>query len=82
MRLHSGSQGGHGQGDAGAPGFIGWKLLKRGFGGFSKTFAIFFERRLMVCEERLNSLQATASGACSEFYVFHRTERDRRSVFP
>lgn len=52
-----------------------------GFGGFSKTCAIFFERRLMVCEERLNSLQATTGGGCSAFYGFHRTERDRLSVF-
>ena len=31
VRLHSGTQGGHGRGDAGTPGFIGWKLLKHGF---------------------------------------------------
>lgn len=35
----------------------------------------------MVCEERLNSLQATTGGGCSAFYGFHRTERDRLSVF-
>lgn len=36
----------------------------------------------MVCEERLNSLQAMTGVGCSEFDGFHRAEHDQRSILP
>ena len=57
---------------------LGENFYNVGFGAFSKTRTIFFGRRLAVCGERLNSLQATTAGGCGVFDEFHRTEDDRR----
>ena len=65
-----------------APVSLGEKLKNAGFGGFSKTSTIFFGRRLTGYGGSLNSLQATTGGGCGVFDGFHRTEHDRRSVFP
>ena len=61
---------------------LGGKLKNVGFGGFSKTRTIVFGRGVAVDGERLNSLQATTDGGCGVFDGLHRTEHDRRSVFP
>ena len=65
-----------------APVSLGKNFENVGFGGFSKTYTIFFGRRLVGGGERLNSLQATTGGGCDVFGGFHRTEHDRRSGSP
>lgn len=64
------------------PDSLGENFENVGFGGFSKTRTIFFERRLTEYGGSLNSLQATTGGSCGVFDGFHRAEHDRRSVFP
>lgn len=82
-RLHSCEWIGHGEGIAGVPGFIGRKRLKTWVSVcFQKTRTIFLGQRTGCGRERLNSLQTTAYGGCGVFDGFHRTEHDRRSVFP
>lgn len=57
---------------------LGENFENVGFGGFSKVLTIFFGRRLAVCGDRLNFLQATADAGCGWFVGFHRTEDDGR----
>ena len=75
-RLHSGAQCGHGDGALECPVSLGENFENVGFGGFSKTRTIFLGRRLAVCGDWLNSMQATADEGCGRFEGFHRTEGD------
>jgi hypothetical protein len=57
---------------------LGENFENVGFGEFSKMLTIFFGRRLAVCGDRPNFLQATADAGCGCFDGFHRTEDDGR----
>ena len=51
---------------------LGENFENVGFDGFSKMRMILFERRLMVCEERLNSLQAKRGKGYRRIAAFHK----------